>query len=94
MLGNDNNQIRHNFGHPLIIAALRGTKFTCHVRDICRMGAENDARLHFYQDIVLKNRFIAWLRDPNSAQDAATRKYTDSNDKLRVSKIEIGRAHV
>ena len=67
------------------IAALHGTKFTCPVGDICRMGAENEARTHFYQSIVLNNRFIAGLRDPCSAQDAPTKKYTDTNDNLRVA---------
>ena len=86
LLGNEDNQIRYNFGHPLKIAALYGTKFTCPVGDICRMGAVNDARTHFYQDIVLNNRFVAGLHDPYSAQDASTKKYTDTNDNLRVRK--------
>ena len=86
LLGNEDNQIRHNFGHPLKIAALHGTKFTCPLGDICRLGAENDARTHFYHDIVLNNRFVAGVRDPFSAQDASTKKYTDTNDNLRVKK--------
>jgi len=44
LLGDLINQIRHNYGHPLKIAAAYGTKFTCPVGDICRMGAENDVR--------------------------------------------------
>ena len=86
LLGNENNQIRHNFGHPLKIAALHGTKFTCPVGDICRLGAENDARAHFYHDFVLNNNFVAGVRDPFSAQDASTKEYTDNNDNLRVKK--------
>ena len=86
LLGNEDNQIRHNFGHPLKIAALHGAKFTCPLGDICRLGAENDARTHFYHDIVLNNRFVAGVRDPFSAQDASTKKYTDTNDNLRVKK--------
>jgi len=84
LLGDEDNQIRHNFGHPLKIAALHGTKFTCPEGDICRLGAENDVRMHVYQDIVMNNKFIANLRDPFSAQDASTKKYTDINDNLRV----------
>jgi hypothetical protein len=61
LLSNENNQIRHHFGHPLKIAALHGTKFICHLGDICRLGAENDARTHYYHDIVLNNKFIAGL---------------------------------
>jgi hypothetical protein len=86
LLGNEDNQIRHNFGHPLKIAALHGIKFTCPMGDICKMGAENDPRIHVYQDIVMSNKFIAGLRDPFSAQDAATKNYTDKNDNLRVLK--------
>jgi len=86
LLGNYDNQIRHNFGHPLKIAASYGTKFTCPLGDICKMGAQNDARTHFYQDIVMNNKFVAGVRDPFSAQDASTKKYTDNNDNLRVKK--------
>jgi len=71
LLGNEDNQIRHNFGHPLKIAALHGTKFTCPLGDICRLGAENDARAHFYHDIVMNNKFVAGgVRDPFSPYDA------------------------
>jgi len=77
LLSDQNNLIRHNFGHPLKIAAVYGTKFTCHNGDICRMGAENDVRTHFYQDVVMNNKYIARLRDPFSTQDASTKKYTD-----------------
>ena len=50
------------------------------------MGAETDARAHFYQDIVMNNKFVAGVCDPFSAQDASTKKYTDNNDNLRVRK--------
>ena len=86
LLGNEDNQIRLNFGHSLKIAAFCGTKFTCPKGDICKMGTENDARTYFYQDIVLNNNYIAAVRDPFSAQDASTKKYTDTNDNLRVLK--------
>ena len=45
-----------------------------------------DCRTLFYQDIVLNNKFVAGLRNPNSAQDASTKQYTDTNDSLRVLK--------
>ena len=35
-----------------------------------------DCRTQFYQDIVLNNKFVAGLRNPNSAQDASTQQYT------------------
>ena len=46
--GNQDNRIRHNHGHPLKIAALRGTKFTCPLGDICKIGSENYARIQCY----------------------------------------------
>jgi len=75
LLGDQHNQIRHNYGHPLKIAAANGTKFTCPNGDICRMGAEDDVRTHFYQDIIMNNKYIARLRDPSSTQDASTEIY-------------------
>jgi len=86
LLGDQNNQIRHNYGHSLKIAAVNGTKFICPSGDICRMGADNDVRAHFNQDVVMNNKYIARSRDPFSAQDASTKKYTDTNDNLRVLK--------
>ena len=77
LLGNTDNQIRHNFGHPIKVAALHGTMFSCSLGDICRMGAMNDPRAYFFKDIVMNNKFIAGLRDPVSANDAVTKQYVD-----------------
>jgi len=38
LLRNIDNQIRHNFGHPIKVAALHGTMFSCSLGDICRMS--------------------------------------------------------
>jgi len=46
LLGNVDNQIRHNFGHPIKLAALHGTMFSCSLGDLCRMGALNDTRAY------------------------------------------------
>jgi len=86
LLGDQNNQIRHIYGHPLKIAAVYGTKFTCPNGDICRMGADNDVRAHVYQALLMNNKYIARLRDPFSAQNASTKKCTDTNDNLWVLK--------
>jgi len=75
--GNIDNEIRHNFGHPIKVAALQGTMFSCSLEDICRMGAINDPRAHFFKDIVMNNKYIAGLRDPVSENDAATKQYVD-----------------
>ena len=76
-LGNIDNQIRHNFGHPIKVAALHGTLFSCPSGDICKIGGLNDFRAHFFKDIVMNNKYIAGLRDPVSDHDAATKQYVD-----------------
>jgi len=82
LLGNIDNQIRYNFGHPMKVAVLNGTMFSCSMfscslGDICRMGAINDSRAHFFKDIVMNNKYIAGLRDPVSEHDAVTKQYVD-----------------
>jgi len=77
LLGNIDNQIRHNFGHPIKVAASHGTMFSCTLGDICRMGALNDPRAHFFKDIVMNNKCIPGLRDPVSDHDAVTKQYVD-----------------
>jgi len=77
LLGNVDNQICHNFGHPIKVAPLHGTMFSFSLADICRMGAINDSRAHFFKDIVMNNKYIAGLRDPVSDHDAVTKQYVD-----------------
>jgi len=45
--------------------------------------SENDVRTHFYQDVIMNNKYMARLRDQFSAKYASTKKYTDTNDNLR-----------
>ena len=77
LIGNIDNQLRHNFGYTIKVAALHGTMFSCSIGDICRMGDLNDSRAHFFKDIVMNNKYIAGLRDPVSDNDAATKQYVD-----------------
>src|SRR5271157_2858289 len=51
LLGNIDNQIRHNFDHAIKIAATHGTKFTCEAGDICRLGTQTSSRAQFFNDI-------------------------------------------
>ena len=37
LLGDVENQIRHNYGHPIKIAASHGVKFTCPGGEICQI---------------------------------------------------------
>lgn len=78
LLGNLDNQIRHNFGHPLKIAAAYGTKFTCPGGETCRLGVQNDARARFLKDVIMNNNYITGLHDPVNDQDATTKIYIDT----------------
>jgi len=64
LLGDLNNQIRHNFGHSIKIAAVHGTKFTCPKGDIWRMGADDDVRTHLYQDVIMNNEIHCTFTRP------------------------------
>jgi len=77
LFGNIDNQIRHNFGHPIKVATLHGTMFSCSLGGICMMGALNNPRAHIFKDIVLNNKYMVGLRDPVSENDAATKHYVD-----------------
>jgi hypothetical protein len=78
LVGDTFNQIRYNFGNPLKIGALYGTKFTCPKGEICRMGAFNDARAEFFQNISMNNNSITDLHHPIDNADAATKLYVDA----------------
>ena len=78
LLGNINNQIRHNFDHAIKIAATHGTKFTCEAGVICRLGTQTSCRAQFYNDINMNGHSITKLCDPDSAEDAATKNYVDT----------------
>jgi hypothetical protein len=86
LLGNTDNQVRHNFGQPIKIAASYGTKFTCPAGDVCRLGVQTDARARFLKDIIMNNNFITGLHDPKEDQDAATKNYVDT----RFIKSNVG----
>jgi hypothetical protein len=72
LLGDELNQIRHNYGHALKIGALHGLKITCPTGEVCRMGSQTDA------NIAVNNNFIKDLRDPIDDADAATKQYIDT----------------
>ena len=78
LVGDTFNQIRYNFGSPLKIGALYGTKFTCPVGITCKMGGFNDARAVFFQNISMNSNSITDLHDPAVEQDATTKRYVDT----------------
>ena len=77
LLGNEGNQIRHNFGQPLKISATFGTKFTCPGGETCRMGTANDSRLRMLRDIIMNDNAITGLKDPDDQLDATNKRYVD-----------------
>ena len=72
LMGDVDNQIRHNFGHPIKLAATHGVSFTCSAGKICQLGTETGANL------LMHKNFIKGLRDPLEPQDAATMYYVDN----------------
>lgn len=88
LLGSIPNQIQCQLNQPIAIQASDGI--------VCRQGASNiirfgraagDLRTDVYQDIVMNQRYIADLADPNSAQDAATKNYVDDRAYLFVDRF-------
>ena len=82
LLGNVQNQIQCQLNQPVAIQATDGVVFRQGSSNIIRFGrAVGDLRTDVYQDIVMNQKFIADLRDPASAQDAATKVYVDNSTK-------------
>ena len=64
-----------------------GFLIKCNNNTVARCGVSSrDNRLWIYQDIIMNQHFIANVKDPRTAQDAATKNYTDTRDNLRVLK--------
>ena len=78
LLGNIDNQIRHNFGHPIKITATHGVKVFCGGGEVCRMGSQTDARVRIFKDLIMKDNFIKELHDPLDDRDATTKQYVDT----------------
>jgi len=79
LLGSDTNQIQCQLNTPVTLQTTNG--FLCrHAgRDVMRLGIDaDDPRIHAHTDIVMNQNYIGKLRDPNSAQDAATKNYVDT----------------
>jgi len=72
LLGDELNQIRHNFGHAIKIGAIHGLRITCPVGEVCQLGTQSDA------NILMNNNFIKQLHGPNDDRDAATKQYVDT----------------
>ena len=78
LLGDVDNQIRHDFGDLIKIVASYGMKVTCPAGDICKLGSHTDTKSSFHGDIIMNNKCISELHEPNTPQDAATMNYVDT----------------
>jgi hypothetical protein len=82
LLGDVDNQLRHNFGHPMKMTASRGWKVYCLGGVVCQLGSQTEANL------LMKNNYITGLHDPERPQDAATKYYVD-NRKSFIGYIPV-----
>src|SRR5271157_3075811 len=78
LLGDFAHQIRYNYGHPIKFAAIHGYIFTSSCGDVCKLGGSDSTNSHFYNDIIMSDKCITELHNPNAEQDAATKNYVDT----------------
>ena len=78
LLGDIDNQIRHNWGHPIKFIANHGIKFMCPAGEVCHFGGKTNSKAQFLRDIVMNDNGITNLHNPNADQDAATKNYVDT----------------
>jgi len=78
LLGDVDNQLRHNFGYAWKLIAAYGIKFFCAAGEVCWLGTQHDPRAKFFQGIIMNNNSITGLRDPADSQDATTKRYVDT----------------
>lgn len=79
LLGSDTNQIQCQLNTPVTLQTTDGFLCKRGGHDVMRFGvSSDDPRIYAFQDLVMNHNFIGKVRDPNSAQDAATKKYVDT----------------
>lgn len=79
LLGSVMNQIQCQLNQPITLQTTDGFLCRSAGNDVIRFGKSSvDNRTDVYQDIVMNQKFIVDLHDPNNAQDAATKAYVDT----------------
>src|SRR5271155_4716477 len=78
LLGDYENQICYNYGHPIKFAAIHGYKFTSSCGNVCKLGGSDSTNSHFYNDIIMNITImnmtnVCDLHNPKLPQDAATK---------------------
>jgi F5/8 type C domain len=81
-LGDILNKIKCRQNRPIAIDTNDGFRCELQGQKVIRFGVSSeDLRIVVYSDIVMNQCSIADLREPNDAQDAATKNYVDSKPK-------------
>ena len=79
ILGSLMNQIQCQLNMPITLQTTDGFLCRSAGNDVIRFGkSSTDNRTDVYQDIMMNQKYIADLHDPNSPQDAATKIYVDA----------------
>src|SRR6476619_3880824 len=78
LLGDIDNQIRHNWGHPIKFIANHGIKFMCPAGEVCHFGGKTNSKAQFLRDIAMNDNSITNLHIPIIGQDATTKNYVDT----------------
>lgn len=79
LLGSSTEQIQCQLNQPVSVFTNNGLLVKDNNTDVIRLGTSNtDARINVYQDIMMNQKYIANLHDPQSQQDAATKNYVDN----------------
>jgi hypothetical protein len=77
LLGSPLDAIVHQPTFPVFIHGSNGIQMVSNVGNALFGQSSTDARIGFYEDLIMNNNKITNLTNPASAQDAATKNYVD-----------------